>query len=113
MRKEFIGVGWLSVGSRRKYTVNFPFDKEGRCRHIYIFEDQVSVLEIKRHPNMKKVSDFLNSKSGIKYLNEHYGFNIDTEIKACWSCKYQKSKKKCSGCKDESNHVFSWTIKQE
>jgi len=41
MRKEFVGVGWLSVGSRRKYTVSFPFDKEGRCRHIHLFEDQV------------------------------------------------------------------------
>ena len=111
MRDKLIGVGWLSVGSRKKYNVSFPYDEEGHCRYIHLFEVQIEHLNIKRHPNIKKVSDFLNSEEGLKFIEEDYGIKVNPDIKACWNCKFEKSKRKCSSCEEKSNHQCIWNIR--
>ena len=107
-----VGVGFIQVGQNKKYSVSFPIDEQGRNTHLHIGPKELEMLNLTRHPSIRKVEQYLNSEEGLKFLGSKLGYDIKFEFKRCWNCKHgperHRSVKVCADCCCFSNHVLKW-----
>jgi len=73
MKKNKVGLGWFSIGSRGVYTISIVCDEEGRCNHCQVSPIKLPELGIKRHPNFGKTIEFFNSEDGYNLLDKING----------------------------------------